>query len=62
MRDFTARNAPTSFRAESFSSVSLLCVLMMGAQKSRRRPAQVQVLLFLFRGFSSVKNLSNDPR
>ena len=29
---------------------------------SRRRPADIQVLLFRFRGFSSVKDPGNDPR
>jgi len=34
----------------------------LGARGSRRGPIQIQVLLFRFRGFSSVKDLGNDPR
>jgi hypothetical protein len=33
-----------------------------GARGSRRRPTYLQLLLLRFRGFSSVQNLSNDPR
>src|ERR1700686_3492169 len=34
----------------------------LGARGSRRGPTQVQLLLFRFRGFSSVKDLGNDLR
>jgi hypothetical protein len=33
-----------------------------GRAETRRGPTQVQVLLFRFRGFSSVNYLGNDPR
>src|SRR5580704_2738331 len=53
---------PTSWVPSMVSILAGTKYAPRGALGSRRRPTHVQVLLFRLRGFSSVKDLGNDPR